>query len=98
MWLRTISVYLGLNKKPVSQDNEDVKGDARYEYKAEKTFPHPKYMENQVRQYTERNPARIFVTGIDVSQKKWDKSTGRRIISIMRISYTDRTFSLWVAD
>ncbi len=42
------SVYLGLNKKPVARDNEDVKGDPRYEYKVEKTFPHPKYMENQV--------------------------------------------------
>jgi len=48
--------------------------------------------------HTERNPARIFVTGIDVSQKKWDKRPGRRFISIMRISYTDRFFSLWVAD
>ncbi len=38
-----------MNKKPVATDNEDVKGDKRYEYHVEKTIPHPKYMENQVR-------------------------------------------------
>jgi hypothetical protein len=33
---------------PVTSDNEQVKGDPRYEYKVEKVIPHPKYMENEV--------------------------------------------------